>query len=175
MTMMALPVSLSYISKILVLQKNDSTTPRSQSLRTALRVKAAPLHLMGYKTCSALTEQYGARLLVFCVCVESSVHQHTHVFLWRCPWTIPMLLYPYLPLTDKKQPSKTNSRFTTEMLLLHIKWGCSRSETVTDLSFFFPPGGKGHWRIRLMSSALPRKLQRRDHEWTSWAAPSLTM
>lgn len=43
-------------------------------------------------------------------------------------------------LWPKKQPSKTNSRSVTEMLLLHIEWGCSRSETVTDLSTFSPQG-----------------------------------
>lgn len=51
-----------------------------------------------------------------------------------------MLLYPYLPLTEKNPPTKTNKSSMTEMLLLHIEWGCSRSETVTDISTFSPQG-----------------------------------
>lgn len=40
----------------------DGATKECDSLKTALRANAAPLHLMGYKTFSALTEQYGARV-----------------------------------------------------------------------------------------------------------------
>lgn len=138
-----------------------------QSLRPALRVKAAPLHLMSYKGCSALTERYSADWFM----CERSACLHTHIFATHSHKWFPIHTF----LWQKTWMNVQNGRKLHDWDASSANW--LGSETVTKLFplFFPPPGAKGLWRIHLTSSAPPRKLQRQDREWTSWAAPLLTM
>lgn len=107
----------------------------------ASTLKAASLLLVGNKTLSTLVEQYGSSAL--CVCI-------LHVELWRsmhmyfccvstkCShkslFSVCTCIHIYRKTTFKNRSSMT------EMLLLHIEWGRSRSLSYLFASF---PRGKG--------------------------------